>query len=119
MELEWIVEQVESESAFVITVFPTGEDHRTYTAPDCGNGLPIFVQAAHFNDERRNRILQSAVRSSFRSETDRAALLVHEAVYRVLRLRFGAQESVGAQNVTGELFSIQSLRIDPNSPDFR
>jgi hypothetical protein len=85
------------------------EDDYHRTAPDtdkyCPGGEIAAEQLANFTTEN-NLIINDQIWSSpVLTETDRAALYMHEAIYKLMRDRAGAHDSVKTREIVGYLFS--------------
>lgn len=71
---------------------------------ECLGGTISYVQLANFTNDHRILIQQNLFNDPHLSETDKAALLIHEAVYAYLRDQ-GDENSVRTRKIVGLLFS--------------
>lgn len=76
---------------------------------DVGN---VFIKpncplagAAYYDDYAKKVYIDREIMNSMISETDVAALLAHEALYRLFRTRFNAVDSIATRAIVGCLFS--------------
>lgn len=78
-------------------------------ADECLSGEIRYIQLANYTRYGKILLRQRYFESSALSETDRAALMLHEAVYAYLRERYNEQDSVRARRIVALLFSTLSV----------
>ncbi|MGE0634605.1 MAG: hypothetical protein AB7O96_19485, partial [Pseudobdellovibrionaceae bacterium] len=99
-----------------LTVIPDTFEGLYPEAPKCPTGSIKQRQIANWkNDDDRDGSLvvlfsQKLFYSEQFSETERAAVLVHEAIYASLRTLYADQDSIRTRRIVGLLFSDQSMR---------
>jgi hypothetical protein len=76
----------------------------------CAQGKWQYVQFANFTAQDQVLIRNDVWTSSAVSELDKGALLVHEAVYRWMRVEFSDSTSVRSRQIVGLLFSSLSAQ---------
>ncbi len=74
-------------------------------ARDCLGGTIKYVQLANYTHYGAILINQYLFNSAKLSETDKGALILHEAIYAFLRDRYGDMTSVRTREIVGLLFS--------------
>jgi formylglycine-generating enzyme required for sulfatase activity len=72
---------------------------------ECLGGTISYVQLANYTDYGKILIQENLFQDPHLSETDKAALMIHEAVYAFLRDRYSDKTSVRARKLVGLLFS--------------
>jgi len=92
---------------FIEEIPEVGDDHRDPNdLPACENGRPSYVQvAAYFDLQDDDRIYIHREYFYNMNNISKAALLVHEAIYKTARVLYNHASSVYARKVTGYLFS--------------
>jgi hypothetical protein len=112
------------DSSFFRTPDITGNTLRKRPDPSsCGGGvLPEYPeQIAYYDDALDTLQFNDALYDDPRfTNLDRAALLVHEVIYRMYRTHKDAQDSSETRNIVGYLFSdapVESIReyVDPST----
>ena len=116
-ELEKIINRINSGRALQdLSIVRRGDDKRKFENADCAEGRPDFAQAAFYDDKKDNLVISKRIWNAFKTEIDKAGLATHEAVYRVLRLRYEATDSVRAQSITATLLAKEEIPDDSDIP---
>lgn len=100
--------EVLTKSRFVNAVLQKIDDalFRIVPLPNtCPEGQWEYVQFANFTAQNQVLIRNDIWTSTVVSELDKGALLIHEAVYRWLRLDYNDDNSIRAREIVGVLFS--------------
>ncbi len=107
-----------------VSIEEVGDSNHKFSKDYCPQGMPKFVQAAIYLNS--NRIVYSQRIWEKLSDTHKASLNVHEAIYKVFRSYYGDTTSEHSRKIVSYLFSsvspeilstiIPAYRFNPNGP---
>ena len=87
------------------------DDRHVFENASCAEGRPEFMAGAVYFDNTGEVIFSESIWNKL-SAVDRAALITHEAVYKVLRARYDSTTSDRAQAIVRAIFQKQTTGID-------
>lgn len=102
-------EYVEAHQTWIDAELLSTQDFNNATKPEaseCSQGVWTPVNIANFREEDQQVLIRKSLwQSPNLPSLDKAALLVHEAVYYWMRTHYGATNSDKARKITGLLFA--------------
>lgn len=106
-----------------VKLVPVGDSRHYVEMASCTAGTPEFTAAAIYQDQANDLVFSKRVYEKF-DNISKAALNVHEAVYKVLRSEYKDVDSVRTRKIVGYLFSdmdetaiIEDIPSDSFNPD--
>lgn len=105
-DLDFYIKKVYKSTGFIKSVLRDTEDSFYRISPEaetCPGGIVKYIQVANFIDEE-NLYIRKLYWSRM-DEINRAALVLHEAIYFVLREKLGDTNSTRTRRIVGLIFS--------------